>query len=183
MIYKEIKFNLKDGREAVLRNPLEREACDLLRFIVTASGDTDFLLRRPEDFSEFTIEKELAFINYATYSKDKLMLACFVDGRIAGNCEISFRSGVKDRHRATLAIAILKEFWDLGIGTKMFEVLINAARERDCVKQLELDFVEGNDRARHLYEKMGFRITGVKPDAIRLQDGTFANEYMMIKKL
>ena len=34
-----------------------------------------------------------------------------------------------------------------------------------------------------LYEKMGFRITGVKPDAIRLKDGTFVNEYMMVKKM
>ena len=30
---------------------------------------------------------------------------------------------------------------------------------------------------------MGFRITGVKPDAIRLKDGTFLNEYMMQKRL
>ena len=27
---------------------------------------------------------------------------------------------------------------------------------------------------------MGFRITGVKPDAIRLKDGRFVNEYMMV---
>ena len=49
--------------------------------------------------------------------------------------------------------------------------------------QIELDFIEGNTRARRLYEKMGFRITGVKPDAIRLKDGTLVNEYMMLKRL
>ena len=48
---------------------------------------------------------------------------------------------------------------------------------------MELDFVEGNTRARALYEKMGFRITGVRPDAIRLRDGTMLNEYSMIKRL
>ncbi len=42
---------------------------------------------------------------------------------------------------------------------------------------------EGNTRARGLYEKMGFRITGVKPDAIRLKNGTLVNEYMMLKRL
>jgi hypothetical protein len=30
---------------------------------------------------------------------------------------------------------------------------------------------------------MGFRITGVKPNAIRMKDGSFVNEYMMVKDL
>ena len=38
-------------------------------------------------------------------------------------------------------------------------------------------------RARALYEKMGFRITGVKPNAIRLKDGTLLNEYSMIREI
>ena len=65
----------------------------------------------------------------------------------------------------------------------MFEEMIQIAEKRDGVCQIELDFIEGNTRARRLYEKMGFRITGVKPDAIRLKDGTLVNEYMMLKRL
>ena len=34
---------------------------------------------------------------------------------------ISFRTGMKDHHWATVAIALLQEFWNLGIGTRMFE--------------------------------------------------------------
>lgn len=45
------------------------------------------------------------------------------------------------------------------------------AESREGVMQIELEFVEGNTRARHLYEKMGFRITGVHPNAI-----TFGND-------
>ncbi|MFG6348283.1 MAG: GNAT family N-acetyltransferase [Lachnospiraceae bacterium] len=54
---------------------------------------------------------------------------------------------------------------------------------REYITQIELDVVEGNSRARHLYGKMGFRITGVRPNAIRLKDGTFLNEYMMVKEI
>jgi ribosomal protein S18 acetylase RimI-like enzyme len=61
--------------------------------------------------------------------------------------------------------------------------MFKAAEERGGVRQLELDFIEGNARARSLYEKLGFRITGVKPDAIRMKDGSFVNEYMMVKWL
>lgn len=49
--------------------------------------------------------------------------------------------------------------------------------------QIELEFVEENNRARALYEKMGFKILGLTPNAIRLKDGTFLCEYKMIKEI
>ncbi len=92
-------------------------------------------------------------------------------------------SKIKTRHRANVAIALRSEFWNQGIGTKMFQEMIRLAENREGVMQIELDFVEGNSRARHLYEKMGFRITGVRPNAVRLKNGTLLNEYMMIKEI
>ena len=70
-----------------------------------------------------------------------------------------------------------------GIGTRMFEELIRIAEANKNITQMELDFIEGNTRARALYEKMGFRITGVKPNGIRLKDGTMLNEYMMVREV
>lgn len=155
----------------------------MLQFIIKASGETDYLMAYPEEFAGFTIEREKSFISQINDDPNGMMIACFVDGKVAGNCQISFRTGMKDRHRASVAIALLRDFWHLGIGTSMFKEMIQIARERGGVKQIELDFIEGNSRARGLYEKMGFRITGVKPDAIRMKDGTFVNEYMMLKRL
>ena len=183
MVFQETEFVLKDGRRAVLRSPREEDAEEMLRFIIKASGETEYLMKYPEEYDEFTLEQEKEFLREAVCSQDRMMIACLVGGRIAGNCQVSFRTGMKDRHRSSVAIALLREFWNLGIGTRMFEEMIRTARERDVVGQIELDFVEGNSRARNLYEKMGFRITGVKPDAIRLKDGSFVNEYMMIKRL
>lgn len=183
MVFKEKNFNLKDGRKALLRSPCEEDAKEMLQFIIKASGETDFLMKFPEEFAEFTLEQEKDFIREDYDNKNGMMITCIVDGRIAGNCQISFRTGKKDRHRASVAIALLQEFWNLGIGTRMFEEMFRVARARGDVRQIELDFIEGNKRARGLYEKMGFRITGVKPDAIRMKDGSFVNEYMMMKKL
>ena len=183
MIFEEKDIKLKDGRSASFRSPSDDDAEEMLRFIRKASGETDYLLKFEEEYADFTIEQEKDFIRGNYDNKNALMIACYVEGRLAGNCQISFHTGMKDRHRASVAIALLKEFWNLGIGTLMFKELISAAEARGGVRQIELEFIEGNTRARALYEKMGFRITGVKPDAIRLKDGTFVNEYMMVKKL
>ena len=183
MVYEDTEILLKDGRKALLRSPCEDDAEEMLRFIKKASGETDFLLKYPEEFSTFTLEQEKAFIRGDYDNPNGMMIACIVDGKIAGNCQIAFRTGMKDCHRASVAIALLQDYWNLGIGTRMFEEMFRIAGERNGVRQIELDFVEGNSRARRLYEKMGFRITGVKPDAIRKKDGTYVNEYMMLKLL
>ena len=48
---------------------------------------------------------------------------------------------------------------------------------------MELEFIEGNDRAKHLYEKFGFRVVAEKPNAFKLKDGTYRNEFYMQKYL
>ncbi len=183
MVFNKTEFKLKDGRIALLRSPTENDAEEMLKFIIKASSETDFLMKYPEEWEEFSLAEEKAFINEDYCNQNAIMISCIVDGKLAGNCQLSFRTGMKERHRASVAIALLQEYWNLGIGTKMFEEMFRIARERKGVLQLELDFIEGNSRARYLYEKMGFRITGVKPNAILMKNGTFLNVYMMVKQL
>jgi len=183
MIIEEVKFKLKDGREAVLRSPKEEDVESTLEYLVISAGETDFILRYPEECSKYTPEGEKKLFEQKNASPNEAMIMCIVDGRVVGNCEISFFRGMKTRHRASIGIALISEFWNQGIGTKMFEEMIRLAETREEVTQLELEFVEGNARARHLYEKMGFRIAGVHPNAIRLKDGTLLNNYLMIKEV
>jgi len=183
MIVEEVKFKLKDGREAVLRSPKEEDVESTLEYLVISAGETDFILRYPEECGKYTPEGEKKLFEQKNASPNEAMMMCVVDGRVVGNCEISFFRGMKTRHRASIGIALISEFWNQGIGTKMFEEMIRLAETREEVTQLELEFVEGNARARHLYEKMGFRIAGVHPNAIRLKDGTLLNNYLMVKEV
>jgi len=183
MIIDEVRFELKDGREAILRSPKEEDIESTLEYLVTSAGETDYLLRYPEECGKYTPEGEKVLFEQKNASPNEAMIMCIVDGRVVGNCSISFFKGLKTKHRAGIGIALIRDFWNQGIGTKMFEEMIRLAEDREDVMQLELEFVEGNERARHLYEKMGFRIVGIHPNAIRLKDGTMLNNYIMIKEL
>ena len=88
-----------------------------------------------------------------------------------------------ERDGEMIGIALVKDYWNQGIGTVMMQEMIRIAEANPDILQVELDFIEGNARARALYEKMGFRITGVRPNAIRLKDGTLLNEYSMIREI
>lgn len=181
---REVPFTLKDGRKALLSNPQNRDITGLLDYLVKSADESgEFILRSPEECGKYTAEGEAKWIETMNASETSATLVCEVDGKIAGNCEVVRHTQLKLRHRASIGVALTKEFWGLGIGTAMFQEMIQIAKGWDGVTQLELEFVEGNARARALYEKMGFRIVGVRPDAFRMKDGSLRNEYIMMLKL
>ena len=175
---------LKDGRTAILRSPMpEQDAADMRQYLLDICGETPYVLGYPEDWGYLTVEKEQELLQRHLDDPNGLMIVAEVDGRIAGNCHIGFNLKLKTYHRGSVAIGLRQVYWNLGIGTAMFREMIDVARQRGSVTQLELEFIEGNSRARALYEKMGFRITGMRPNAIRLKDGTLLNDYEMMMEL
>lgn len=183
MIRKEIAFTLKDGRKALIRSPKDEDIQGMLDYLYISAGETDFILRYPEECTRYTFEGEKQLFDRTNASENEAMLVCIVEGKVAGNCQIAWSNKMKTRHRAGVAIALLKDYWNQGIGTRMFQEMIAIAEENEQILQMELEFVEGNSRARALYEKMGFRITGVRPNAIRLKDGTLLSEYSMVREI
>lgn len=183
MVIDEMWFDMKDGRKALIRSPREEDIEGMLDHLRVSAGETEFIIRCPEECDKYTYENEKKLFEQLNASEDNAMLVCLVDGRVAGNSQIMFNSKRKTRHRANVAIALNREFWNQGIGTRLFEEMIRLAEGRGDILQMELEVVEGNDRARHLYEKMGFRIVGVRPDAIRQKDGALRDEYVMIRKM
>ncbi len=158
------------------------DAAEMLDYLKKTAEETVFLARYPEEWNGMTVEKEATLLEGINVSPLSLMIVCEIDGRIAGNCSIVFSGKVKMKHRATVMIALLEEFWGSGIGTLMFDEMIQVAKERD-IMQLELEVVEGNERAIGLYEKMGFHTVAEKPNVIRLKDGTLLSEFFMVKCL
>ncbi len=173
MIFEPKEIELKNGITAILKTPQIEDGEMLLNSIKTSSGETNFLSRYLEDWDGVTVESEEKWISDVRESDKTLVIACYIDGKIVGNCDINFLSGSKTFHRAVLGIAIIKDYWNLGIGSAMFTELIEAAQEHKDTEIVELEFLEGNNRGQALYEKFGFKIVSVKPKACKLKDGTY----------
>lgn len=174
---------LKDGRTALLRAPKLEDAPEMARYLPAVLGETHFMLRYPEE-QQITVEQERGILERSLAAEDEMLILCEAEGEIVGSSHISFMSSrIKTRHRASVGIALRRAWWGQRIGAAMMRALIDAARQRDGVEQIELQYIEGNTRARALYENLGFRVAGIFPDAVKLKDGTLLNEYHMILKL
>ena len=131
------EIRLKDGRTAIFRSPLPSDAEAALEYMKITAGETPYLLRTPEEI-RLSVADEEKFLSRFPDNPNSTMILCFVEGKLAGNCQIDRRTKLKNRHRASVAIALRKEFWNLGIGTALFEEMI-AIAENWGVLQVELE--------------------------------------------
>ena len=183
MIFEPRNIVLKNGAVCTLRPTHPDDSARMIDYLKQTSGETEYLLRYPDEV-QYTLEQEQAILGRLMDDPKSVMMVGIVEGKVAGNCSVSSLGDKrKTRHRCSMGIALKEAYWNLGIGTRMFRELIAIAESMPQITQMELEFMEGNDRARRLYEKSGFRIVGVHPNAFRLRDGAFRNEYLMIREM
>ncbi|MBO7177452.1 MAG: GNAT family N-acetyltransferase [Clostridia bacterium] len=177
MIYPEKQIPLKNGNTAILRAPEVRDAQELIDLLKIVNTETPFLSSYPE---EITLSREDEERWIAGHRESPLVydILCEIDAEIVGSCNLLRKKPIKMRHRATVGITVKQKYWNLGIGTAMFQEMIALARAWG-LEQLELEYMEGNERGAHLSEKMGFRTVAERPNAVRLKDGTHLREYIM----
>ncbi|WZL82731.1 GNAT family N-acetyltransferase [Vallitaleaceae bacterium 9-2] len=173
------KYELKDGKQLVIRMPELRDAQALIDYMKEVDCETKFLAREPGEFG-FTLEQEENFISGLTTDDSKQFLIAEVEGQIVANCSVGFLSSNRRYlHRAGLGISVKQDKWGLGIGRIMMKESISWCKEKG-VEQLELEVVTNNERAVGLYKSLGFDTYGTKKHALRYSDGTYADEYFMI---
>lgn len=182
MIYPAETVTLKDGNTCTIRSAASEDAARMLEYMRIMLGETRFLLRAPEEFN-YTEEAEAAILAGRASDPRTLMLLAEKDGQIVA-CADVHSHGAKSRtwHRADLGMSVRKDYWHLGIGSALMERLIAFARAHEF-EQIELEVVAANRRALNLYVKYGFEVYGTRPHGMKYEDGTYANDYMMVKTL
>lgn len=182
MRFEPVTFTLKDGRECTLCNATKEHAQGMLDFLLKSSEETDFLLRNPDEVN-YTLDDEIEILESKLDDPYSVFIAAIVDGKVAGNCAVyglSYKRRI--RHRSTFAIALLKEYWGLGIGSRMLPLSLKLAKEMRY-ESIELEVVSVNHRAVHLYQKYGYKIYGEREKALKLDDGRYYTELLMRQDL
>jgi len=66
-----------------------------------------------------------------------------------------------------------------GIGRALLEALVARARALPDLASLHLWVTAGQDAARRLYSSCGFEVYGREPDALRVEERSYDQEYMI----
>jgi len=154
---------LRDGRTATIR-PLEPgDKEDVVQFYAGLSAEILRWALPPYDKAR--VERFFA-------NPEQLMgLVAIAGGDVVGHLHI-FRQASRMSHVGELIIYLSEDFAGVGLGTAMMRYALTFAKEKG-LHRLQLSVIMGNDRAIHVYEKVGFRREGVRSDAYKGVDGRY----------
>jgi len=106
--------------------------------------------------------QERAFIERSaeiSFQQASFAVEALADGRLLGGVDL-VRTSPENRS-AILGIALGdKARWDGGYGTDTMRTACRFGFEMMNLHRIQLDVYAGNDRARHVYEKVGFKVEG-----------------------
>ena len=83
------------------------------------------------------------------------------------------------KHSAYIVVGILKEYCGKGVGTRLFNNLLEWT-ELNGITRLELTVMTNNEKAIKLYKKFGFEIEGIKKNSM-IVEGKYVDEYYMAR--
>ncbi|MFX1340862.1 MAG: GNAT family N-acetyltransferase [Promethearchaeota archaeon] len=97
---------------------------------------------------------------------------------IIGQCEISNLEWEAATHVGSLGIIISEEYRDLGLGKQLIDMAVRESKKLNNKEKIILSCFSNNERALHLYKKIGFRVVGVRKKQFYM-DATYYDEVMM----
>lgn len=149
------QYSLESGEIVVIRRATKADANAILIFIDVISHESDFLTFGQGEF-EITLEQEENFIDTISRQDNSLFLIAEIDGIVIGN--LTFMAGGRPRiaHVGEVAISILKNYWNNGLGTYLMDFFIHWCRQSRTIKKINLRVRTDNFPAIHLYKKLGF---------------------------
>jgi RimJ/RimL family protein N-acetyltransferase len=173
-------MNLSDkpvltGEKTVLR-PFTADDAETMREII---GDPEVVRFTFPPNGELGLERLRSWYGSRSAQPDRLDLA--VTDRATGELvgEVVLFEWNRAARSCTFRTLIGPRGRGRGIGTEAARLITGHAFEQLDLHRIELGVYDDNHRARHVYEKIGFVVEGVRRDAQVREDGSRVDEVLM----
>lgn len=161
----------------VIRKAKLEDSNNLLSMLLALDKETKYMLLEPNE-RDNDVSRVQGMI-HQSINGSNLLLVAEEENTIVGF--LSAQRGMLKRikHTAYIVVGIREIHRGKGIGRKFLSELDLWAKE-NLITRLELTVMCPNVVAKHLYEKNGFEIEGIKKKSM-LVDGEYVDEFYMAK--
>ena len=155
------------GDKMEIRNIRIEDAENYLDMLLNLDKETKFMMfepgERPTDINAVknAIKKSI--------NDNNLFLVVTYKENIVGFLSIQRGEYRRIRHTGYLVVGIREKYRGMGIGSELFSKIDTWAMENN-ITRLELTVICSNTIAKHLYEKNGFIVEGIKKKAMIIDD-------------
>lgn len=165
-------FKSKKGNEVVIRYP-KWEDLDTVTEFVNDLIEEDTFLMLPEKQTRKSEATWMAKTFDDIENNKKIHIVAEVNSQYAGNCEIRIHER-RQTHVGDIGISLAVRYRQEGIGYELLSTLIEEGKKKG-LRLLIIHCFENNERALHLYEKLGFTKSGTVP-GVYAYKGSYVGE-------
>lgn len=169
-------MNIKIHVMLTIREITENDAGAFLEMCRALDEETSFMLLEPGERS-LSVDEQRDRIRSLADRDNSTILVAEIDGQLVGYIYADGGRYHRNQHCAHIVIGVRAAHTGQGIGTRLFEELIDWAGKHGLTR-LELTVMTHNQRGVRLYHKMGFEIEGLRRRALFV-DGEYVDEYLM----
>lgn len=124
-----------------------------------------------------TIAEEKAWIN--SHNQHGLLLVAEDNGSIIGILNFRLSTSKKFSHKGFFGMSIQEAYTNQGIGASLIKSLIEWAKDDNRVEKISLEVFSNNERAIHLYSKLGFKEEGRLVKNAKLGPNEYVDDIIM----
>ena len=146
---------LINGQVLIIRQATTADVSDILDFIKLISEESNFLTFGPGEF-DYNKEQEIEFITHQQNSVNQIFLIATIKTEVVGTLIFSSKNRPRIQHSGEFSMAVGKQYWGLGIGSRLVDHLITWAVSTNRITKINLRVRSDNHRAIKLYEQKGF---------------------------
>ncbi len=130
---KPIQHTLNNGRLLLIREAAAYDAQNVLDFVHSISGETDFLSFGPGEF-DLTVSQEESYLRSCLAADNQLYLLALFDETIVGTLNFTGGRRPRIRHTGEFGMVVRQQAWGLGIGGLLLDTLLQWAGESNITK-------------------------------------------------
>jgi len=171
-IFKDMQYLLSNGLPLRVRQARPEDAVSLLEMFRKVVAESDFLLTTLLEARMLTVEQEKEFIASYQQNPRNLFMVAEVNDTLAGSMSVTLSKWKKQSHVGEFGIVILREYWNLGIGRRMINTMLQWSKEHPSIRLIQLSVLANNDKAIRMYKNFGFKEQGRLEKAICQPDKT-----------
>lgn len=164
-----------------LREAIPEDASAIIKFLEAAALETGFLSMGAEGLG-ISSEEEAVHLERILKSENNILLVALLGDEVIATGSVSATDKPKLRHIGEIGVAVAKDYWDFGLGTSLVDELIYWSQETGIIRRLELTVQAQNQRAIHVYQKLGFSEEAIMPRGV-FENGEYLDVCLMSKMI
>ncbi|MEO1516895.1 MAG: GNAT family N-acetyltransferase [Bacteroidota bacterium] len=174
-------YKIKTGASVVIRVPKIEEAQSLIDLKLGYIKNATTIPMTVDEYPH-ELEKEERLIDRYAKSANSILLVAEQEGRLIGNIDLTGSERGKMRHTGMIGMGIQERWRNQGLGSCLIQSVLDWAKDSSELEIVWLDVYDSNTLGCHLYQKMGFQVSGVIPGFFKEESG-YKDKIQMYKRI